>query len=537
MNRLFGSTIRQRMIYISLIMILGLAGLCLITANELRKSLIEDHKIKTRQLVEVAHGVVSLYHGRQAAGTLSEAEARAEALRAVKALRYDKTEYFWINDLGAPFPKMVMHPTVPALDGKVLDSKNFDKATSMQPGIDGTIVELENKNLFVSFNAVVNQAGHGFVRYLWPKPKAGGGVTEELFPKLSYVKKFEPWGWVIGSGIYIDHVNQDFRDQAMFFGAVALCLLLIMGAAVWAISRSILRQIGGEPAAVVEAVKQVAAGDLSAVIHLKGGDDTSLLAIIKGMASRLADVIADVHHAADEISNAVGQVTTTAQTLSQASSEQAAALERTTSSMEQMTASINQNTENARLTDKVATKSSVEAVEGGAAVRETVDAMKSIAGKIGIIDDIAYQTNLLALNAAIEAARAGEHGKGFAVVAAEVRKLAERSQVAAQEIGRLADGSVKTAEHAGQLLDAMVPSIKKTSDLVQEIAAASEEQSAGVGQINGAMGKLNRATQQNAAASEELAATAGEIGGQASQLVEIMAYFRVEQRDVGAAKR
>lgn len=179
--------------------------------------------------MEVVHGVVALYQGRQAAGTLSEADAKAEALRAVKALRYEKTEYFWINDLGAPFPKMVMHPTVQALDGKVLDSKNFDKATSMQPGSDGKAVELENKNLFVSFNAVVNQAGHGFVRYMWPKPKTGGGVTEELFPKLSYVKKFEPWGWVIGSGIYIDHVDRDFRDQAIFFAGVAFCLLLIMG--------------------------------------------------------------------------------------------------------------------------------------------------------------------------------------------------------------------------------------------------------------------------------------------------------------------
>jgi methyl-accepting chemotaxis protein len=153
--------------------------------------------------------------------------------------------------------------------------------------------------------------------------------------------------------------------------------------------------------------------------------------------------------------------------------------------------------------------------------------MKQIASKIGIIDDIAYQTNLLALNAAIEAARAGEHGKGFAVVATEVRKLAERSQVAAQEIGTLAGGSVQLAERAGRLLDAMVPSIRKTSDLVQEIAAASEEQSAGVGQINGAMNHLNQTTQQNASASEQLAATAEEMSGQAEQLLQSMAFFRI----------
>jgi methyl-accepting chemotaxis protein len=185
------------------------------------------------------------------------------------------------------------------------------------------------------------------------------------------------------------------------------------------------------------------------------------------------------------------------------------------------------------VTDGMASKAAKEATEGGEAVKETVTAMKSIAGKIGIIDDIAYQTNLLALNAAIEAARAGEHGKGFAVVAAEVRKLAERSQVAAQEIGELAGGSVDMAERAGKLLDEMVPSINKTSDLVQEITAASEEQSAGVGQINTAMSQLNQITQQNASSSEELAATAEEMSSQAEQLQQAMSFFQLEG---GAAK-
>ena len=190
-----------------------------------------------------------------------------------------------------------------------------------------------------------------------------------------------------------------------------------------------------------------------------------------------------------------------------------------------MNTSIIQNTDNAQVTDGMAGNAAKQAVEGGAAVKDTVDAMKSIAEKIGIIDDIAYQTNLLALNAAIEAARAGEHGKGFAVVAAEVRKLAERSQVAAQEIGEVAKSSVALAERAGSLLDEIVPGIAKTSDLVQEIAAASEEQSSGVGQINTAMSQLNQITQQNASASEELAATAEEMSGQAEQLQQLMGFF------------
>ena len=175
----------------------------------------------------------------------------------------------------------------------------------------------------------------------------------------------------------------------------------------------------------------------------------------------------------------------------------------------------------------MAGKAASEANEGGEAVSKTVIAMKQIAAKIGMVDDIAYQTNLLALNAAIEAARAGEHGRGFAVVASEVRKLAERSQVAAQEIGELAGTSVTVAELAGKLLEAMVPSIRKTSDLVQEISAASQEQATGVGQINNAMNQLNQATQQNASASEELAATAEEMSGQAEKLQQLMGFFKL----------
>ncbi|NTV96970.1 MAG: HAMP domain-containing protein [Thiobacillus sp.] len=250
------------------------------------------------------------------------------------------------------------------------------------------------------------------------------------------------------------------------------------------------------------------------------GDFKALKEAVNNTVGKLSDTITQVRTAADALTNASGQVSATAQSLSQSSSEQAASVEESSASVEQMSASINQNAENAKVTDSLASKTAVEATEGGGAVKNTVDAMKKIAQKIGIIDDIAYQTNLLALNAAIEAARAGEHGKGFAVVAAEVRKLAERSQVAAQEIGGLAGDSVGLAERAGHLLDEIVPSIRKTSDLVQEIASASQEQSSGVAQINNAMNQLNQATQQNASASEELAAIKEALrGGEYSPLV------------------
>ncbi|MBV5298629.1 MAG: HAMP domain-containing protein [Rhodoferax sp.] len=277
---------------------------------------------------------------------------------------------------------------------------------------------------------------------------------------------------------------------------------------------------------VSEVLAAFAQGDLSKRIE---HDYRGLFGRVKDNANATAEnltrVLDEVRAAGDALTGAASQVSMTAQSLAQAASEQAASVQQTSQSIQIMSASINQNSANARVTDSMASKTTKEAVEGGAAVSQTVTAMKQIAAKIGIVDDIAYQTNLLALNAAIEAARAGEHGKGFAVVAAEVRKLAERSQQAAKEIGELASNSVSTAERAGRLLDAIVPSIQKTSELVQEIAAASSEQSESVTQIGGAMGQLGKATQQNASASEELAATSEELSEQAEQLQQSIAFF------------
>jgi methyl-accepting chemotaxis protein len=289
---------------------------------------------------------------------------------------------------------------------------------------------------------------------------------------------------------------------------------------------------------VAQLLASFAEGDLT---HRIERDYAGLFGQVKDSANSTAEnltrVLGEVHAAADALTGAANQVSATAQSLSQAASEQAASVEETSATMDTMSASISQNSDNARVTDGMATKTSKEAVDGGNAVNDTVAAMKQIAAKIGIVDDIAYQTNLLALNAAIEAARAGEHGKGFAVVAAEVRKLAERSQEAAREIGDLAGSSVSTAERAGKLLGEIVPSILKTSELVQEIAAASAEQSESVVQIGGAMGQLTKATQQNASASEELAATSEELSGQAEQLQQSIAFFKTGAQAVVVADR
>ncbi len=489
-----------------------------------RTAIMDEKRLATRHIVEVAHGVVGHYEAAARTGTLTREEAQRQALAAVKAMRYEGDEYLWINDMA---PKMVMHTAKPELDGKDLSS----------------FKDPNGKALFVAFVDVVKATGSGFVDYLWPKP----GATLPQ-PKISYVKGFAPWGWVIGSGIYVDDVDAVFwrgvRVTAIgaIVGAALYCLLTLI--LIRGISRPLRQAIGFAEA--------VAAGDLTRSIEVKTGDETGqLLAALQQMSQRLNTTIASIHGTSRAVASASAQISSGNSDLSKRTEAQAANLEETAASMEELTATVKQNADNARQANQLAASASEIAVHGGAVVREVVttmgsisDSSRKIADIIGVIDGIAFQTNILALNAAVEAARAGEQGRGFAVVAAEVHNLAQRSAGAAKEIKSLITDSVgkvesgaKLVDDAGHTIAEVVAAVKRVTDIMAEITAASVEQSAGIEQVNDAITQMDEATQQNAALVEQGTAAAMALEAQARQLFAEVAVFKLSPAGVPSAPR
>ena len=502
-----------------LVMWLGLLSFGGFAAWQTRATMLAGRQAAIRNIVEAGVGVIAQFQQMAARHEISEDEAKHRAMTTVAAMRYPGNGYLFITDANRI---VLMHPVLPDL---------VNKDQSQYKDVNG-------KYLFVELVKIAKEQGSGFVDYMARLP---GKKTE--VPKISYVKRFEPWDWYIASGVYIDDINAAFRARLVGYLLTILAIGSISSLVLFLIIRNVQRSLGGEPGYAAAVAETIADGDLTHDVDVRDGDRSSMVFAMQRMQHRLAETMQRIHGGTETIKDAAQQIAAGNLDLSSRTEEQAASLGETAASMEQLTATVKQNADNARQANQMAADTSRIAGEGGEAVQQVVATMQNIAASstrvvdiISVIEGIAFQTNILALNAAVEAARAGEQGRGFAVVAGEVRNLARRSSEAAKEIKALIEESVGSVEDgktlvesAGSKMQSLVHSVKRVTDIISEISAASEEQSRGIEQVNVAIAQMDQTTQQNAAMVEQAAGAAQSMQEQAKLLADVVSTFRVRE--------